>query len=61
VERALSEDPSERLRDADAFLTRTSWDGTWTQMYRLVAAAMAPRERASAHGTAPVVSEPGVA
>jgi glycosyltransferase involved in cell wall biosynthesis len=36
VEAALEEDASERLRAADAFLTHTSWDGTWTRMRQLV-------------------------
>ena len=40
VEAALAEDAGERLRQADAFLTQTSWEGTWTRMYRLVTAAM---------------------
>ena len=35
-EAALSEDPSARMRDADAFLRQTSWDGTWAQMRRLI-------------------------
>jgi hypothetical protein len=38
-EAALAEDASARLRDADAFLRQTSWDGTWTQMRRLMDAA----------------------
>lgn len=33
---AMAEDASERSRAADAFLTQTSWDGTWTQMRQLV-------------------------
>jgi len=32
VEAALDEDANERIRAADAFLTHTSWDGTWTRM-----------------------------
>jgi UDP-galactopyranose mutase len=40
IESALVESGAERQREADAFLARTSWDGTWTRMYRLVAAAM---------------------
>jgi UDP-galactopyranose mutase len=43
VEAALAEDAAERLRQVDAFLTQTSWDGTWTQMYHLIGAAMAAR------------------
>jgi glycosyltransferase involved in cell wall biosynthesis len=41
VEAALAEDSSARIRAVDAFLTHTSWDGTWTRMYRFVAAAIA--------------------
>ena len=33
---AMAEDPEARLRDADAFLRQTSWDGTWARMWRLV-------------------------
>jgi UDP-galactopyranose mutase len=40
VEAALVEDSAERLRQVDAFLTQTSWDGTWTRMYHLISAAM---------------------
>jgi UDP-galactopyranose mutase len=40
VEAALAEDAAERLRQADAFLTQTSWDGTWTRMYHLISAAL---------------------
>ena len=36
VEAALEEDANERLVAADAFLTHTSWDGTWTRMRQLV-------------------------
>ena len=31
-EAALAEDGVARMRDADAFLRQTSWDGTWAQM-----------------------------
>ena len=48
VDAALREDAAERLRAADAFLTQTSWDGTWTQMYRLMTAASARRVAAPA-------------
>jgi UDP-galactopyranose mutase len=44
VEAALLEDRAERLRDVDTFLTQTSWDGTWTRMYGLVAAAIADHD-----------------
>ena len=33
---ALAEDPVTRLRAADAFLRKTSWDGTWARMRLLV-------------------------
>jgi UDP-galactopyranose mutase len=36
VETALVEDPIERLRAGDAFLTHLSWDGTWTRMKQLI-------------------------
>ena len=60
IEGALSEDAAERLRQVDAFLTQTSWDGTWTQMYRLVSGAIAARESRLAPETLPAAS-PGVA
>jgi UDP-galactopyranose mutase len=37
-EAAMAEDASIRLRQADAFLRQTSWDGTWAQMRRLIEA-----------------------
>ena len=39
-EAALAEEPSARIRAADAFLRQTSWDGTWAQMRRLMDAAV---------------------
>jgi UDP-galactopyranose mutase len=57
VEAALGEDGAERLREADAFLTQTSWDGTWTRMYRLLMAASTDRDREST----PATAAPGVA
>jgi UDP-galactopyranose mutase len=39
-EAAMAEDATIRLRQADAFLRHTSWDGTWAQMRRLVEAQM---------------------
>jgi UDP-galactopyranose mutase len=39
-EAALAEDAASRIRDADAFLRQTSWDGTWTQMRQLLEAAV---------------------
>jgi UDP-galactopyranose mutase len=60
VEAALAEDPRERQRQADAFLTQTSWEGTWTRMYRLVTAAMTARETAARADSLPAAA-PGVA
>lgn len=40
-EAAMREDAATRLRDADAFLRRTSWDGTWSRMRLLVDRALA--------------------
>ena len=60
IEAALSEDRSARLRQVDAFLTQTSWDGTWTQMYRLVSGVMAVRQDRLSAESLPAVS-PGVA
>lgn len=40
---ALDEPAAERLQAADAFLTHTSWDGTWTRMRQLIEAAIASR------------------
>ena len=60
VEAALAEDAAERMRQVDAFLTQTSWAGTWTRMYRLVGEAMSARERGSRAQPRPAAS-PGVA
>jgi UDP-galactopyranose mutase len=50
VEAALAEDATARLRQADAFLRQTSWDGTWARMRHLLEAAlsrtMAPAQAA---------------
>jgi len=35
-EAAMAENAVARLREADAFLRQTSWDGTWARMWRLV-------------------------
>jgi UDP-galactopyranose mutase len=59
IETALTESASERQREADAFLTQTSWDGTWTRMYRLIATTVARRDAALRSDT--LVPEPGVA
>ena len=40
---ALAEDPTGRLRAADAFLTHLSWDGTWRRMRQQVEQAIAAR------------------
>jgi UDP-galactopyranose mutase len=60
VEAALAEDSAERLRQVDAFLTQTSWDGTWTRMYRLVNAAMTAEESGAPADSLPAAA-PGVA
>jgi len=40
---AMAEDAASRMRDADAFLRQTSWDGTWAQMRRLLDLAILQR------------------
>lgn len=60
VEASLAEDSSARLRQVDAFLTQTSWDGTWARMYRLVSAAMAAKENGTMSESLPAAA-PGVA
>jgi UDP-galactopyranose mutase len=45
VEAALAEHPTERIRAGDAFLTHTSWDGTWTRMRQLVEDVVTARQR----------------
>jgi UDP-galactopyranose mutase len=60
VEAALAEPASERLRQVDAFLTQTSWDGTWTRMYRLVSAAIEANAGGTTSDSLPAAS-PGVA
>lgn len=61
VDAALAEDVSERLREADAFLTQTSWDGTWTRMYHLVKTAIATRRGEQPPAEAAGASGPGIA
>jgi UDP-galactopyranose mutase len=39
-EAAMAEDATARMREADAFLRQTSWDGTWARMRGLVEAAL---------------------
>lgn len=60
IEAALAEPASERLRQVDAFLTQTSWDGTWTRMYRLVNAAIAAKAGGTTSESLSAAS-PGVA
>jgi len=43
IEAAIAEPAAERLRAADAFLSRTSWDGTWTRMRLLIEQTIASR------------------
>jgi UDP-galactopyranose mutase len=51
-EAALSEDATVRMRDADAFLRQTSWDGSWARMrHQLEAALGATTEPARAAGS----------
>jgi UDP-galactopyranose mutase len=40
---AMTEDRTERITRADAFLRQTSWDGTWRRIQRLVDSAVAAR------------------
>jgi UDP-galactopyranose mutase len=44
VDAALAEDPVERLRAADAFLTHMSWEGTWSRMRQMVEQAIGDRK-----------------
>jgi UDP-galactopyranose mutase len=60
VEAALAEDATDRLRQVDAFLTQTSWDGTWTRMYRHISDVLTARERATGTDSLPAAA-PGVA
>jgi UDP-galactopyranose mutase len=60
IDAALADDATALLRDADAFLTQTSWDGTWTRMYRLVTAASSGAGRGSVPASLPAAA-PGVA
>lgn len=42
----LAEDESDRIRRADAFLSRMSWDRTWAQMSAMIEEASAARQNA---------------
>jgi UDP-galactopyranose mutase len=46
LEAALQEDASVRLRKADAFLSRTSWERTWRRMADLIEDAVTARRAA---------------
>jgi UDP-galactopyranose mutase len=48
AEAALAEDAADRWRAADAFLSHTSWDGTWTRMRTLIEQTIARRTAADA-------------
>ena len=51
LDAALAEDAGMRRARADAFLSHTSWDGTWTRMRQLVDAVVSlKRAAAPAHG-----------
>ena len=45
---AMAEDPVQRNGRADAFLRRTSWDGTWARMRRLIDSATGRTETSDA-------------
>jgi UDP-galactopyranose mutase len=49
---AMTEDPAQRNSRADAFLRRTSWDGTWARMRRLIDAATHRTETSDAAAAA---------
>jgi UDP-galactopyranose mutase len=57
-EAAMAEDPAARTAQADAFLRKTSWDGTWSRMRALLDAVLRQRDAgvdaadAAAAGTA---------
>jgi UDP-galactopyranose mutase len=44
VAAALREDPVERVRAADAFLTHMSWDGTWLRMRQAIEQVISARK-----------------
>jgi glycosyltransferase involved in cell wall biosynthesis len=49
---AMAEDASARIRQADAFLRQTSWDGTWSRIRRLVEAVLRSHEDAATRNLA---------
>ncbi len=46
AEAAMNDDPAERLRQADAFLSQTSWDRTWGRMAELIEDVLDARSNA---------------
>lgn len=46
-EAAMADDPAARVRQADAFLRQTSWDGTWRRIRLLIDAALRPADGAA--------------
>jgi UDP-galactopyranose mutase len=46
-EAAMTDDAAARVRQADAFLRQTSWDGTWRRIRLLIDAALRPAEGAA--------------
>jgi UDP-galactopyranose mutase len=61
VQGALESNPAERIREIDAFLARTSWDATWSRMYHLITAAVAPARRIDAASATLASGAPGAA
>ena len=49
---AMAEDAASRMREADAFLRQTSWDGTWAQMRQLLDMAILQRSARPRAGVA---------
>jgi UDP-galactopyranose mutase len=48
AEAAMNDDPAERLREVDAFLSQTSWNRTWGRMAELIEDALDARSDALA-------------
>ena len=47
IDAAIAEAAADRWRAADAFLSHTSWDGTWTRMRLLIEQTMTARTPAA--------------
>jgi UDP-galactopyranose mutase len=47
AEAAMNDDPAERLRETDAFLSQTSWNRTWGRMAELIEDVLDARRDAS--------------